>query len=48
MDALDIGGLFEWIHGVIEKRWGKLWAWTIYVGLIVSFIASAIWVIARP
>ena len=47
MEALDIGGLLESIQELVEKRWGKFWAWTIYVGLLVSFIAAVIWLITR-
>ena len=47
MEALDIGGLLESIQEMVEKRCGKLWAWTIYIGLLASFIAAAIWAILR-
>ena len=47
MDALDIGGLLESIQRMVEERWGKLWAWVIYIGLLTTFVALAIWVILR-
>ena len=47
MEALDIGGLLESIQEMVEKRLGKFWAWTIYLGLLASFVAFAIWVIVK-
>lgn len=47
MDALDIGGLFEWLHDRVEERWGKLAAWLVTLALVGGFVAAAIWLITR-
>ena len=47
MEALDITGLLESIQEMVEKRWGKFWAWIIYVGLLAALVATAIWVITK-
>jgi Na+/melibiose symporter-like transporter len=47
MDDPGVDGLLEWIHGVVEARWGKFWAWTIYFGLLASLIVIAIWLVTR-
>jgi hypothetical protein len=47
MDDPGVDGLFEWVQGVAEKRWGRAWSWLIYFGLVASFILVAVWVITR-
>jgi Na+/melibiose symporter-like transporter len=47
MDDPGVDGLLEWIRGVVEARWGKFWAWTIYFGLLASLIVIAIWLVTR-
>jgi len=47
MDDPGIGELFEWVHGVVEQRCGKFWAWTIYFGLVAASIFLAIRLILR-
>ena len=45
MDALDFGGLLEWIQGAVETRFGKFWSWIAYFGLLAMLIGGAIWVL---
>ena len=43
MDALDIGGLLEWVQGHVEKRWGKFWSWVVYFGLVAGLFGGVLW-----
>jgi hypothetical protein len=45
MDALDFGGLLEWVQGIVEARWGKFWSWVAYFGLLAMLVAGAIWLL---
>jgi hypothetical protein len=47
MDAFPLDAFFEWIQRVIEKRWGKVWAWSVFSVLLLLFIGGAIWFIFR-
>ena len=46
MDAFPIGEFFEWLHEAIERRWGKVWAWTIYTTLVLGFFVGVAWYLA--
>jgi hypothetical protein len=45
MDALDFGGLVEWMQGLVEKRWGKFWSWVVYFGLLGMLVGGTIWLL---
>ena len=47
MDGGDFGGLFEWVQGFVEDRWGKFWAWTAFIVLLALFVGGALWAM-RP
>ena len=48
MDALQfLGDLLEWLQEVMERRWGKFWAWTIYCSLLLLLVGESIWFISH-
>ena len=42
------GDIFEWLQEVLEKRWGKVWAWTVCGVLLLLFVSGSIWLISGP
>ena len=47
MESIDLQGLLEWAHDLVEQRWSKLAAWVVTLALFGAFTAAVIWLLFR-